>query len=106
MGFFDLLRGADINQLHQVYSKTEKALLLDVRTPSEFGRGHIPGSKNVPLDVIDHIGCSIADKDVPLFVYCHSGARSRLAAKMLNKCGYSSVVDMGGISRYSGELER
>ncbi|MBQ2751194.1 MAG: rhodanese-like domain-containing protein [Oscillospiraceae bacterium] len=106
MGFFDLLRGADINQLHQVYSKTEKALLLDVRTPSEFGNGHIPGSKNVPLDVIDHIGCNIADKDVPIFVYCHSGARSRLAAKMLNKCGYSSVVDMGGISRYSGELER
>ena len=106
MGFFDKLRGVDINQLMDVYSATEKAMLLDVRTPGEFGSGHIPGSKNVPLDIIDHIGYDIAEKDVPLFVYCHSGARSRAAAKRLKNLGFSSVTDMGGIISYSGKLEK
>ena len=48
MGFFDFLKGPDINQGVKEYSVTDGAVLLDVRTPDEYRQGHIPGSKNIP----------------------------------------------------------
>ena len=44
MGFFDFLKGPDINQGIQEYSAAPNAVLLDVRTPQEYQEGHIPGS--------------------------------------------------------------
>ena len=55
MGFFDFLKGPDINQGVKEYSVTDGAVLLDVRTPDEYRQGHIPGSKNVPLQSIDKV---------------------------------------------------
>ena len=55
MGFFDFLKGPDINQGVKEYNATDGAVLLDVRTPDEYRQGHIPGSKNVPLQSIDKV---------------------------------------------------
>ena len=55
MGFFDFLKGPDINQGVKEYRATDGAVLLDVRTPDEYRQGHIPGSKNVPLQSIDKV---------------------------------------------------
>ena len=46
------------------------------------------------------------DKTTPFFVYCLSGARSAGAVRMMSHMGYENVVDMGGISRYHGDIER
>lgn len=77
MGFFDFLKGPDINQGVKEYSVTDGAVLLDVRTPDEYRQGHIPGSKNVPLQSIDKVTVMINNKATPIFVHCLSGARSR-----------------------------
>ena len=74
MGFFDFLKGPDINQGVQEYGAVPGAVLLDVRTPQEYREGHIPGSVNAPLQALGGAGRVPAGKDVPLFVYCHSGA--------------------------------
>ena len=44
-------------------------------------------------------------KDTPLFVYCHSGARSRQAVDALRRMGYLQVKNIGGISAYTGKVE-
>ena len=56
MGFFDFLKGPDINQGIAEYRGTQGAVLLDVRTAQEYRGGHIPGSKNIPLQSLgrDH----------------------------------------------------
>ena len=76
MGFFDFLMGPSINQGVREFRETPGAVLLDVRTPQEYDAGHIPGSQNAPLQIIDTADVVTASKDAPLFVYCHSGARS------------------------------
>ena len=106
MGFFDLFKQPDINQGVKEYRQREDAILLDVRTPQEYRDGRIPGSKNVPLQTIDKIRSVADNKNIPLFVYCYSGGRSRQAAAMLQRMGYSNVQNIGGITAYSGKVER
>ena len=45
MGFFDFLKGPDINQGVKEYSVTDGAVLLDVRTPDEYRQGISPAVK-------------------------------------------------------------
>ena len=106
MGFFDFLKQPDINEGVLEYRNTDGAVLLDVRTPQEYREGHIPGSKNVPLQTIDKISSVADNKNIPLFVYCYSGGRSRQAASMLQHMGYNNVQNIGGITAYSGKVER
>ena len=105
MGFFDFFKQADINQGIREYTATPDAVLLDVRTPEEYRGGHIPGSKNVPLQAIDKIASVAENKDTALFVYCYSGARSRQAAGILQRMGYRNVNNIGGIAAYAGKVE-
>ena len=106
MGFFDFLKQPDINRGVANFRNTEGAILLDVRTPQEYREGHIPGSKNLPLQAIDKVADLVENKDTALYVYCHSGARSRQAVSHLQYLGYSNVNNIGGIAAYQGKVER
>lgn len=106
MGFFDFFKQANINQGVEEYKATTDAVLVDVRTPQEYREGHIPGSKNVPLQQLGKISSVAKNKEIPLFVYCHSGSRSRQATGMLQQMGYTNVNNIGGIASYSGKTER
>ena len=105
MGFFDFLKQPDVNQGVADYYNTLGAVLLDVRTPQEYREGHIPGSKNIPLQTMDKVASVAENKGTPLFVYCYSGARSRQATAMLQHMGYTSVTNIGGIAVYHGKVE-
>ena len=106
MSIFDFFKQPDINKGLKEYAETENAVLLDVRTPQEYGEGHIPGSKNVPLQTLDKVRSVVENKDTELFVYCYSGARSRQAAAVLGQMGYTNVQNIGGIAAYQGKVER
>jgi len=105
MGFFDFFKQPDINQGIKDYQATPGAVLLDVRTSEEYRDGHIPGSKNVPLQAIDKVPSMVENKDTALFVYCYSGARSRQAVGQLQRLGYTHVNNIGGIAAYVGKVE-
>ena len=106
MGFFDFLRAPGMDRGVETFRATEGAVLLDVRTPEEYRTGHVPGSKNLPLQAIGGADDLLAHKQVPLFVYCQSGARSRRAAEALRSMGYTNVTNIGGIAAYTGKVER
>ena len=75
--------------------------LLDVRTPAEYNGGHIEGAQNIPLGQIGHYSQS---KEEKLYVICHSGVCSRLAAAKLSKKGYDVVNISGGMRTWTGKL--
>ena len=106
MSIFDFFKQPDINKGLKEYAEAENAVLLDVRTPQEYGEGHIPGSKNVPLQTLDKVRLVVENKDAELFVYCYSGARSKQAAVVLGQMGYTNVQNIGGIAAYHGKVER
>lgn len=106
MSFFNFLNQTDINRGIEEYRATEGAVLIDVRTPQEYKDGRIPGSKNVPLQNLEMIRNVCSTASTPLYIYCHSGARSSQATKLLQKMGYSKVINIGGIAAYKGKVEK
>ena len=92
----------NINRGLEEYRSSPGAILVDVREADGFATGHIPGAMSAPLSTISNTTLS---KDAPLFLYCLRGSRSKRAAGILKKMGYT-VKSIGGISGYKGEVER
>jgi phage shock protein E len=78
------------------------AAVIDVRTPDEFADGHYEGARNIPVNVLPNRMDEIGPKDKPVVVYCASGARSAMAAKMLKASGFLDVVNAGGLEDMPG----
>ena len=106
MGLFNFFKQPDINQGVNNYNTVPGAVLLDVRTPQEYREGHIPGSKNIPLQTLDTVETVVKTKDIPLYVYCYSGARSGQAVGKLQCMGYTNVKNIGGFAAYTGKVEQ
>ena len=64
------------------------------------------GSCNIPLQQLDKVSVVAENKDTVLYVYCHSGTRSRQATALLQCMGYTNVHNIGGIAAYRGKVER
>ncbi|MBO4929384.1 MAG: rhodanese-like domain-containing protein [Clostridia bacterium] len=88
------------------YYTQQAAILIDVRQPDEYEKGHIPGARSIPLQKLRDFSLEVTDKDTPIYVYCLSGARSARAVRALRGVGFTAVTDLGGISSYQGELEK
>jgi rhodanese-related sulfurtransferase len=73
-------------------------VLIDVRNPDEFARGHLEGARNAPLDGLP--GSLDEPRDRPLVVYCHSGLRGQEAARVLKGSGYTNVHNLGAMARW------
>ena len=101
-----MYRKTKMNTGLEEFRGTANALLVDVRNPSEYSAGHIPGSVNFAMSrILKEAEDAFPDKDRPIFVYCQSGARSARAGKLLDLMGYESVTDLGGIADYTGPRE-
>jgi phage shock protein E len=72
------------------------AVIVDVRTPTEFSGGAYPAAINIPLQALGERLGEIP-KGRPVVVYCASGMRSAAAARVLRRAGYDDVVNAGGL---------
>lgn len=106
MSIFDMFRRTDINEGFRRFQATPGAVLLDVRTTEEYAAGHLPGSRNLPLHLLDTPGMPLPSTDTPVFLYCRSGARSGQATSWMKAHGYTKAENIGGILDYNGPVER
>lgn len=74
------------------------ARIIDVRSPGEFADGFYPGAVNIPLKELASRLEELGPKESSIVLYCASGARSAQAARLLDKAGYSDVVNAGGLA--------
>lgn len=75
---------------------TQAHTLLDVRTPEEFATGHILGAHNIALQDLPARWNELP-KNQPLVLYCRTGNRSGMAAKLALQAGFSEVYNLGGV---------
>ena len=90
----------------ELMKRYPNAIILDVRSESEFATGHIPGAILLPdFDIKDRAREILYDTNALILVYCRSGARSRAATYLLVSMGYKNVYDFGGINSWPYEVE-
>lgn len=70
------------------------AVIVDVRSESEFASGHIKGSKNIPLNTLESKIDEIKRWNKPVIACCLSGMRSSQATSILKQ--YKITVMNGG----------
>jgi len=86
-------------RLHELHEQGEPAWLIDVRSPSDYGRSHVPFAVNIPLESLD--AASLASlrngaSDDPLYVICRSGNRSAKGCAALASEGMTNVASVAG----------
>ena len=94
-GSTELVSGSEARALVQ-----RGALLVDVRSPSEFASGHLPGAINAPLGQFEAHIEELTRPERPLILYCTAGVRTRRAAKMLEDAGAREVHELGSMKRW------
>ncbi len=72
------------------------AIIVDVRSKSEYAGGHVKGSINIPLDSLSNNLNKLKDKSKPVITCCASGMRSASAKGILKSNGYTEVHNGGG----------
>ena len=80
------------------------AIIIDVRTESEYNEKHIENAILMTLDTINEnvVKDKIENKDSYVIVYCKSGNRSKQAQDILNNLGYTNVYNLGSINNWQG----
>ncbi len=78
------------------------AQLVDVRTPEEYGGGHLKNAVNLNIrDNSFEQQAAKLDKNKPVMVYCKAGSRSAAAADKLQEMGFKTIYNLdGGIMKW------
>jgi len=75
--------------------KSKGAIILDVRSKSEYDAGHIRGSVNISVDQLANNLNKLKNKNKPIITCCASGLRSAAAKNLLKSYGYTEVYNGG-----------
>lgn len=90
----------------RIMNSGKEFVLLDVRTPEEYEKNHIPGALLLPIDEIKKGNLdSLPDKNKIILVYCWTGRRAEDSAMILFNKGYNYVYNFGGLVDWTGEVE-
>jgi rhodanese-related sulfurtransferase len=92
----------DMKKFDAVLKSNDYDLIIDVREPYEFDRGHVTGAINIPRGIIefmiwDKVGFpDKTDLGEKIYIYCRNGSRTALSAATLKDLGFTNIygVDM------------
>ncbi len=97
------LRQGLVSQVHwtdiPAIQQDEGAVILDVRNPPEFEKGHIEGAQFIPLPEL-RARLGKLDKSKRYYICCQTAVRSYIACRMLSQLGYRCFNISGGYRFY------
>jgi NADPH-dependent 2,4-dienoyl-CoA reductase/sulfur reductase-like enzyme/rhodanese-related sulfurtransferase len=91
-GFSPLVTAAE---LRAALGSSAPPVVVDVRSPGEWARGHLPGALHLPVDALREQWETLP-RDRSLRIYCRSGFRGHLAVRILKERGLEDVANVTG----------
>lgn len=86
-------------------SQRSAPLLLDVREPWEFEKGHIAGSLAMPMRSIPARYLELP-READIVLICHHGARSYQVGMFLEQQGFTSIINLhGGLTAWARDAD-
>ena len=95
-----------VHKLNELREEDSKIQIIDVREDTEREHAHIKGTIHIKLsEIADR--CSELDKNINVFVMCHTGTRSQTVCKWLKAQGFVYCVNvLGGIDAWAALIDR
>ena len=75
------------------WMEKEKLLVVDVRPPEVYGKGHLPGARNIPLDNLSTANLP-ENRETPIMTVCNRGNSSLIGLLFLQARGYKNVKSL------------
>lgn len=91
------------NELAQLVTQ-KQAVAVDTREASAFGRAHIPGAVNIPLEEIESRLAELHMLTGEPVLYCRSGDKSKTMSEKLASSGMPVAFLEGGFLSWEGSL--
>lgn len=86
------MKTISIQELHDKFKSLPKnEMILDIRTPEEYAEGHIPGSRNIPVDTLVSFATELKSFKT-IYMHCKSGGRVKNAYSVLAPMGLENIV--------------
>lgn len=88
---------SEVDQItvHEVHEADDTLQVIDVRAPSEWDEGHVPGARHIFLpELRGHL--KGLDRQRPIATYCDSGYRASIATSILKQEGFADVSNVPG----------
>ncbi len=82
--------------VHELNEKASTLQIVDVRSPREWKKGHVPGAHHVFLPELRHGADHGLDPKMPTAVYCASGYRASIASSILKRSGFENLWNVPG----------
>jgi hydroxyacylglutathione hydrolase len=93
-GELETVNQVDAPTLYELAGKNSLQI-VDVRSPEEWSRGHVPGAIHIPLALLpDRVGD--LDPSLPVVLHCQGGGRSSIATSFLQSRGATDVSNLAG----------
>ncbi|MDU0811406.1 sulfurtransferase TusA family protein [Bacillus siamensis] len=90
----------------QKVDRDESLHILDVREIEEYEEAHIPGVVHIPLGEVEKRSNEL-NKDDEIYIICHSGRRSEMAAHTMKKQGFQKLINVvPGMRDWTGQTEK
>jgi len=100
-------RVIDSGALKSMISDGKGVVIVDVREPWRFKRGHIPGAINIPFDGAHERVAKELPRSKRIVFVCHGGPMGDELGRLLVKNGFKKVYNLrGGMRGWPGPLER
>jgi hydroxyacylglutathione hydrolase len=81
--------------VHELNERKSSLQVLDVRSPGEWKKGHVPGARHIFVpDLCDRM--NELDRNRPTAVYCGSGYRASIATSILKLQGFNELWNVPG----------
>ncbi|MFC1287657.1 sulfurtransferase TusA family protein [Bacillus paralicheniformis] len=101
-----LIPEISLEAFKQKVESDEPFNILDVREAEEYEEAHIPGVVHIPLGEVEKRSNEL-NKDEEIYIICHSGRRSEMAAHTMKKQGFKKVINVvSGMREWTGQTEK
>ena len=95
------------SEFEQLAAKDTNAIILDLRDAKDFEKGSLENAVNIPMDEFESkVADQLKDKDQEILLYCNTGTRTSEASQILEKNGYTNIVNsIDGAKEYEFDLK-
>lgn len=95
------------SEFEKLAAEDKDAIILDLRDAKDFEKSSIENAVNIPMDEFESkMADQLKDKDQEILLYCNTGTRTSEASQILEKNGYTNIVNsIDGAKEYEFKLK-